>query len=341
MVVETFKKQNIPNISPEITNNLVYNYKLKILKYLWLLELSIKLLWNNRKLNGKTIILNDFGALLSYSLVRKITQFEKQNHKVAYIHHGLMSEANTRFRRQKQMLLDKILDKMSVTEIAVSNFVRNRLTKKRNITTLHIPAFLMEYPSVDQLVPKSDDDDRIILFCACRINEKKVSENSIRFLNQIGQKICRNITLKLAGTGDSNVVNRLERLCADLPYVELNIMGQIDRGEVQKSILNADIVFNMSTLYEGAPTLGYEAALLDRPYMFLDRGGHIETAQYNRRGYISIGEFNEENVSQTADEILNILSKNYTNNNYKLPSLDETIGELIARIQENDNEIKR
>ena len=291
----------IKSVSAKVTNKLTYGKKIKYCKYLWLPELALRLLFLITQ-RYNSVIINDFGGLAAFYSLRTILLWSK-NANIIFIHHGLLEESEGKMLSLRKILFRRFLSIVTLN-VFVSRYIQDAIKETHGVDGIPyhfgwvVKKEILNYiPSLRKQVVQKNGMFKLMIV-AGRINERKFPLEALDFLDALALKLKDGLTLRIAGPVDhlykENILLRTERLKS----LRVTLLGVLDRGTLFNELIAADVIANFSILREAAPTLGYEAAILNKPYIFFGEGGHYETSLYNRTFVYNICGYDDNSVTQ-------------------------------------------
>ncbi len=295
-------------ISPLYSNTLTFKYGFRIAKYFWIIELTVRAFFVSKK---ASLLINDFGGLISIFLA-SFGRLHKFN-TIFFLHHGLQSEGNGKFQNFKTIILYKILSAETITNIFVSNYIREEIHRESGLwgEAFYFP--LLEYRGVAStdktstknfLRQKLNLSRGLKLVIATRITKEKFPLESIDFLEGLSS-ILGKIQVNVYGSGNNAYMNRIEkRVDLSKHPINLEFVGLAKRERVIDAMRLSTGVFNPSKLREALPTVGLEAALTLGVYIHYKGYGHHEANSFNSAPVFSADSWTFNEGVRLADLLL-------------------------------------
>lgn len=293
-----------------------------LFRYLWLLELTVVLLF--RCPNNSRICLNDFGALTAFYIAQKVRRLRYVS--LSYLHHGLISESYSKAVPLKEKLLVALTKRLSCKHFSVSDFLSDRLKAKHDIASTPLPIGVFAMSNKVDAVVDVIDRKNFVIVIASRLNSRKLPLEIFELISLLQAQIQKNIVVEVFGDGDSGYVSELT-MCAKNHDFIVNFNGNVPSAVVNTALKTCDLVVNASLLAEAAPTIGFEAAAHEKPYIYFTSSGHDYTQQYNSRWSLMVPDFGLNG----ADLIFKAIVRDAENFQCNaIPSRDELIKELFG-----------
>lgn len=312
--------ESITMLYPSLSN--IAASRNSIFRYLWLLELTIVLIF--RCPNNSRICLNDFGALTAFYIAQKVRRLRYIS--LSYLHHGLISESYSKAVPLKEKLLVALTKRLSCKHFSVSDFLSDRLVAKHDIASTPLPIGVFAMSNDIEVVEDEIDSSNFVIVIASRLNSRKLPLETFELVSLLQAQIQKNIVVEVFGDGDSDYVSELTMCAKNYDFI-VNFNGNVPSAVVNTAIKTCDLVVNASLLAEAAPTIGFEAAAHEKPYLYFTRSGHAYTQQFNKCWSLMVDSFGDD----SAELIVEAIRRNAKNMDpQQIPSREDLIIELFS-----------
>lgn len=251
-----------------------------------------------------------------------------------YLHHPynfLIKFIGTQLIKGRNNLWINVLKEKCDHIIAVSNFIKNRLVKlgiiENKIDTIY--EFHTKFDNTAfplKKIENSIKNNKIIIYCPCRLQESKGIHILIKALKKI-VTIDKNIILVITGEGPYE--KNLKNLCKNLKLEKyVKFLGLVPFKIVEKLYLSSDIICMPSIWPEPLSRVVFEAMFYGKPIIISNVGGMPEAVKDNVTGLI----VEPNNPEDLATALKNLI---------KNKKLRESMGKAAKNYAVQDFNVKR
>jgi glycosyltransferase involved in cell wall biosynthesis len=311
-------------LNPSLSNKLLGEGRIFTAKIMWLPELVYKLIIERKKLSRSVIVVNDFGGMLAYILVKYL--FLRTKKRVVYVHHGLIKAGAGKMQLAKSKLL-KLMTR-DAYNIAVSKFLAEKLKDEGILANKVMHIGLNQNSCAVGNTTNKFSGRELNIVSMSRINEQKVPIESILYLSEVGKRMGVSVLYSIYGVGSNEHIEELVTRGERLGNIKVKYGGRLSSIEVLKKISECDIVFNPSTLPEACPTVSLEAAMANKPYIYNGENGNVELSVYHHELCLQIDLFSKTSAEKSTKIIKTYLRSHVNCIAKSIPTTEEIANEI-------------